>query len=165
MVSRAIGALYRTLQVLMTVLMALLIVPVVLQVFSRFTSVIPRYIWTEEVARFCFIWIIMLGSMIAVREDPGVWIDRANPCKRGVTAIGRHREIKRGQIRSKRLEAFNCRLTRRRLPSYLVPSRAENPADHDPHKLRVIGDENGRQVASFVGFSCYPTYRRPRARS
>jgi TRAP-type C4-dicarboxylate transport system permease small subunit len=69
MISRAIGALYRTLQVLVTALMALLIVPVVLQVLSRFTSLIPRYIWTEEVARFCFIWIIMLGSMIAVRDD------------------------------------------------------------------------------------------------
>ena len=39
-----------------------------LQIFSRFTEFIPRYIWTEEVARFCFIWIIMLGSMIAVRD-------------------------------------------------------------------------------------------------
>jgi TRAP-type C4-dicarboxylate transport system permease small subunit len=69
MISRAIGALYRTLQVLVTALMALLIVPVVLQIVSRFTNLIPRYIWTEEVARFCFIWIIMLGSMIAVRDD------------------------------------------------------------------------------------------------
>jgi len=69
MVSRAVGALYRSLQLLVTALMALLIVPVVLQVLSRFTSLIPRYIWTEEVARFCFIWIIMLGSMIAVRDD------------------------------------------------------------------------------------------------
>ena len=69
MISRLIGVLYRTLQVLLTVLMALLIVPVVLQIVSRFTDVIPRYIWTEEVARFCFIWIIMLGSMIAVRDD------------------------------------------------------------------------------------------------
>lgn len=69
MISRAIGGLYRGLQVLVTALMALLIVPVVLQVLSRFTSLIPRYIWTEEVARFCFIWIIMLGSMIAVRDD------------------------------------------------------------------------------------------------
>ena len=69
MVSRLIGILYRTLQVLLTALMALLIVPVVLQIVSRFTDVIPRYIWTEEVARFCFIWIIMLGSMIAVRDD------------------------------------------------------------------------------------------------
>lgn len=69
MISRAIGALYQTLQVLVTALMALLIVPVVLQILSRFTNLIPRYIWTEEVARFCFIWIIMLGSMIAVRDD------------------------------------------------------------------------------------------------
>jgi TRAP-type C4-dicarboxylate transport system permease small subunit len=69
MISRAIGALYHALQVLVTALMALLIVPVVLQILSRFTNLIPRYIWTEEVARFCFIWIIMLGSMIAVRDD------------------------------------------------------------------------------------------------
>ncbi|MEO8040373.1 MAG: TRAP transporter small permease [Betaproteobacteria bacterium] len=69
MISTFISAIYRTLQVLLTALMALLIVPVVLQIFSRFTELIPRYIWTEEVARFCFIWIIMLGSMIAVRDD------------------------------------------------------------------------------------------------
>jgi TRAP-type C4-dicarboxylate transport system permease small subunit len=69
MISRAIGALYHALQVLVTALMALLIVPVVLQILSRFTNLIPRYIWTEEIARFCFIWIIMLGSMIAVRDD------------------------------------------------------------------------------------------------
>lgn len=69
MISALIAAVYRTLQVLLTALMAMLIVPVVLQIVSRFTDVIPRYIWTEEAARFCFIWIIMLGSMIAVRDD------------------------------------------------------------------------------------------------
>lgn len=69
MISSLIAALYRTLQFLLTVLMAILIVPVVLQIVSRFTDLIPRYIWTEEVARFCFIWIIMLGSMLAVRDD------------------------------------------------------------------------------------------------
>jgi TRAP-type C4-dicarboxylate transport system permease small subunit len=68
-ISALISGLYRTLQVLLTALMGLLIVPVVLQIVSRFTDLIPRYIWTEEVARFCFIWIIMLGSMIAVRDD------------------------------------------------------------------------------------------------
>jgi len=65
---KAIDALYRALQVLVTVLMMALVVPVVLQILSRFTELIPRYIWTEEVARFCFIWIIMIGSMIAVRD-------------------------------------------------------------------------------------------------
>ncbi len=65
---KAIDRFYRLLQVLVTVLMMALVVPVVLQILSRFTETIPRYIWTEEVARFCFIWIIMIGSMIAVRD-------------------------------------------------------------------------------------------------
>jgi TRAP-type transport system small permease protein len=65
---KAIDGLYRLLQVLVTVLMMALVIPVVLQILSRFTEAIPRYIWTEEVARFCFIWIIMIGSMIAVRD-------------------------------------------------------------------------------------------------
>jgi TRAP-type C4-dicarboxylate transport system permease small subunit len=67
--SKSIDLFYRFLQLLLTVLMGILIVPVVLQIISRFTEVIPRYIWTEEMARFCFIWIIMLGSMIAVRDS------------------------------------------------------------------------------------------------
>lgn len=61
--------LYRSLQVLITLLMGLLVIPVCLQILSRFTELVPRYIWTEEAARFCFIWIIMIGSMIAVRDD------------------------------------------------------------------------------------------------
>ena len=60
--------LYRGLQITMTALMALLIIPVSLQIFSRFIGFIPRYIWTEEVSRFCLVWIIMLGAMIAVRD-------------------------------------------------------------------------------------------------
>src|SRR5260221_12113170 len=62
------AAFYRILQHVITVLMGLLIVPVTLQIVSRYTILIPRYIWTEEVARFCLIWIIMLGAMIAVRD-------------------------------------------------------------------------------------------------
>jgi TRAP-type C4-dicarboxylate transport system permease small subunit len=65
---KAIDLLYRTLQILITVLMMILVIPVVIQILSRFTELIPRYIWTEEVARFCFIWIIMIGSMLAVRD-------------------------------------------------------------------------------------------------
>ena len=65
---RALDLFYRALQVLLTLLMGALIVPVVLQIVSRFSSSIPHFIWTEEVARFCFIWIIMIGAMIAVRD-------------------------------------------------------------------------------------------------
>ena len=60
--------LYRGLQISLTGLMALLIIPVILQIFSRYIGIIPRYIWTEEVSRFCLVWIIMLGAMIAVRD-------------------------------------------------------------------------------------------------
>ncbi len=66
---------YRLLQIVITLLMGLLIVPVGMQVLSRYTGIIPRYIWTEEVARFCFIWIIMLGAMIAVRDDTHFDVD------------------------------------------------------------------------------------------
>src|SRR5262249_38274267 len=62
------NGLYRGLQAAITALMALLIIPVTLQIFSRYIGLIPRYIWTEEVARFCLIWIIMLGAIIAVRD-------------------------------------------------------------------------------------------------
>src|SRR5438552_943707 len=53
----------------------ILIVPVTLQVISRYTALIPAWIWTEELSRFLFIWMIMLGSMIAVREGTHFVVD------------------------------------------------------------------------------------------
>lgn len=72
---RALVLINRGLQGLMTLFFAVLIVPVVLQILARYTDLIPRYIWTEEIARFCFVWIIMLGAMIAVREDTHFSVD------------------------------------------------------------------------------------------
>jgi TRAP-type C4-dicarboxylate transport system permease small subunit len=54
---------------------AILIVPVTLQIVSRYTALIPSWIWTEELSRFLFIWMIMLGSMIAVREGTHFVVD------------------------------------------------------------------------------------------
>jgi TRAP-type C4-dicarboxylate transport system permease small subunit len=71
----ALRAYFRLLQVVVAVLMGLMLVPVTLQIVSRYTGLIPRYIWTEEAARFCFIWIIMLGAMIAVREGTHFEVD------------------------------------------------------------------------------------------
>jgi TRAP-type C4-dicarboxylate transport system permease small subunit len=68
---------------LLTVLMAALVIPVSMQILSRYTGIIPRFIWTEEIARFCFVWIILIGSMIAVRDgshfDVDVLPHSANP--------------------------------------------------------------------------------------
>ncbi|MFW5834264.1 MAG: TRAP transporter small permease [Pseudomonadota bacterium] len=65
---RVLQLYYRFLQGLLTLLMLGLVVPVAMQVLSRYTGLVPRYIWTEEIARFCFVWIIMIGAMIAVRD-------------------------------------------------------------------------------------------------
>jgi TRAP-type transport system small permease protein len=73
---RAFNALlYRGLQALLTALIGVMIVPVTLQIFSRFIEFIPRYIWTEEAARFCLIWLIMLGATIAVRDGTHFDVD------------------------------------------------------------------------------------------
>jgi TRAP-type C4-dicarboxylate transport system permease small subunit len=54
---------------------AVLIIPVSLQIFSRYTELIPSYIWTEELARFCFIWSIMIGAMVGIREGTHFVVD------------------------------------------------------------------------------------------
>ncbi|MDA7424782.1 TRAP transporter small permease [Thalassococcus lentus] len=54
------------LRVLLGVLMGALSVPVAMQVLSRYTGIIPSFLWTEELATFLFIWIVMIGSVVAV---------------------------------------------------------------------------------------------------
>ena len=65
----------RLLSWLLVASVAILIIPVSLQIFSRYTALIPSYIWTEELARFCFIWSIMLGAMIGIREGTHFVVD------------------------------------------------------------------------------------------
>jgi TRAP-type C4-dicarboxylate transport system permease small subunit len=59
---------YRALKFLLTFLIAILIIPVTWQILARFTDLIPAYIWTEEMARFCLVWIIMIGASVGVRD-------------------------------------------------------------------------------------------------
>ncbi len=73
---------------------AVLIVPVTMQILSRFTNFVPSYIWTEELARFMFIWMVMIGAMIGVREGTHFEVDvlpmlgvRANALMRIVSHI------------------------------------------------------------------------------
>ena len=76
---RLIAFYHRLLTWLLVATVAILVVPVTMQVVSRFTGLIPSYIWTEELSRFMFIWMVMLGAMIAVREgthfEVDVWPD------------------------------------------------------------------------------------------
>ncbi len=66
---------HRLLAWLMAATVAILIVPVTLQIVSRYTALIPAWIWTEELSRFLFIWMIMLGAMIGVREGSHFVVD------------------------------------------------------------------------------------------
>jgi TRAP-type C4-dicarboxylate transport system permease small subunit len=73
---RKVTAAYSSLlSALLIVSVAILIIPVSLQIFSRYTALIPAYIWTEEMARFLFIWMIMIGAMIGVRESTHFEVD------------------------------------------------------------------------------------------
>ena len=69
------------LKLVLTALMFVLLIPVTLQIFSRYVGFIPRYIWTEELARFCFIWIVLVGAMIAVRDGTHFTADFLPPPK------------------------------------------------------------------------------------
>src|SRR5215831_19845164 len=73
---RAFTAWYaRILSWLLVATVAVLMIPVSLQIFSRYTQLIPAYIWTEEMARFLFIWMVMIGAMIGVREGSHFEVD------------------------------------------------------------------------------------------
>jgi TRAP-type C4-dicarboxylate transport system permease small subunit len=65
----------RLLNWLLAASVAILIFPVSLQIFSRYTELIPSYIWTEEMARFFFIWSILLGAMVGIREGTHFVVD------------------------------------------------------------------------------------------
>jgi len=93
-VKKFIEPYHRVLTWLLVGTVAVLIVPVSLQIFARFTQLIPAYIWTEELARFLFIWMVMLGAMIGIREgthfEVDVWPElgrRANAALRIVSHL------------------------------------------------------------------------------
>ncbi|MDB2407726.1 TRAP transporter small permease subunit [Jannaschia sp.] len=66
MIGRALERFCFLLRVMLGVLMAVLAVPVAMQVLSRYTGIIPTYLWTEELSTFIFVWVVMIGSMVAV---------------------------------------------------------------------------------------------------
>lgn len=83
MIKRSLELLCYCLKVLLTVLVGALVIPVAMQVIARYTGVIPVYLWTEELATFIFVWVVMIGSILAVWEnthfDVQVLPDSANP--------------------------------------------------------------------------------------
>jgi TRAP-type C4-dicarboxylate transport system permease small subunit len=77
----------RLLTWLLAASVAILVFPVSLQIFSRYTELIPSYIWTEEMARFFFIWSIMIGAMVGIREGTHFVVDLWPPLNPRLQAL------------------------------------------------------------------------------
>ena len=72
---RAVALYARVLDALLVFTVAIIVIPVTLQIFARFTDWLPRYIWTEELSRFLLVWMIMIGAMVGVREGTHFTVD------------------------------------------------------------------------------------------
>ena len=83
MIKRSLELLCTVLKVTLTILVGALVIPVAMQVIARYTGIIPVYLWTEELATFIFVWVVMIGSVLAVWEnthfDVQVLPDSSNP--------------------------------------------------------------------------------------
>ena len=91
---KLIDAYYRLLNFVLIVTVAVLVVPVAIQILSRHTDLVPSWIWTEEMARFLFVWMIMIGAMVGIRDgahfDVDLWPElppRANALLRVVADV------------------------------------------------------------------------------
>ncbi len=66
MLKNILDSICNVLRVLLAFLIAVLTIPVTMQIIARYTGIIPGYLWTEELAAFLFVWVVMIGSMVAV---------------------------------------------------------------------------------------------------
>lgn len=69
LIKTMINGLYRSLVILQTVLLGILLLIVTLQIATRVMPFLPNLLWTEEIARFLLIWVIFLGASIGVKES------------------------------------------------------------------------------------------------
>ena len=90
---RVTAAYAKLLEFLRAACVGILVFPVTLQIVSRYTPFIPSYIWTEEMARFLFVWTIMIGAMVGVREaqhfEVDVWPDLSRRSEAAVRIVAR----------------------------------------------------------------------------
>ena len=74
-----------------TSLLGIFIVLVIYQIISRNIDFIPVILWTEEVSRFSFMWMIMMGATIGLLHSDHFLIDvfENNPKARRAAAVVR----------------------------------------------------------------------------
>ena len=60
-------ALYRALTVVCAVLLTVMVATIFVQVLARYVFLASTP-WSEEVAVYCFIWVVLLGTSLGVRD-------------------------------------------------------------------------------------------------
>jgi len=70
----AVLGVWRLILVLGMVLLALLVATTLLQVLSRYVLSKP-FDWTEEAARYIFVWVAMLGAGMAAKDRAHFFVD------------------------------------------------------------------------------------------
>ncbi|GHU18942.1 permease [Betaproteobacteria bacterium] len=68
LINSAINQLARLLEKLMIVLAATMMLSLFWQVFTRFVIKVPA-VWTEEIARYSFIYLVMVGAALGVKNS------------------------------------------------------------------------------------------------
>ena len=66
--------------------MGFLVVCIGLQILNRYVMQIPM-LWTEEYARYAFVWLTMFGSAKAVREKSHIFVDILDVLIKGKIAL------------------------------------------------------------------------------
>lgn len=72
--NRACGLLSRVILVICSILLVVMLCCSALQVFSRY-FLGNSFTWTEESARYCFIWLDMLGAAVLVYKGGHATVD------------------------------------------------------------------------------------------
>lgn len=75
MISKILDVYTKILVLIVTMLMGVLLVAVALQILGRYVPFIPRFLWTDEVARYTLVWVVFLGAMIGVRERTHFYVN------------------------------------------------------------------------------------------
>ena len=72
--NKFLNALFRVIEVMIAVFLALMIVLVFLNVVGRYLFNVG-FVWSEEISRLCFIFLVYLGSIEAMRDNRHLMID------------------------------------------------------------------------------------------
>jgi TRAP-type C4-dicarboxylate transport system permease small subunit len=72
--NKILDTLFKVIEVLIAVFLALMIILVFLNVVGRYAFSIG-FVWSEEVSRLCFIFLVYLGSIEAMRDNRHLMVD------------------------------------------------------------------------------------------